>query len=1192
MDIQRRLAKPRTIVVIAIALIVVLILLFQKEERLSKLFDQVNPDHLSVLYLQLLLEMNPNKSELRIALASQLSKLGQLDNAYKMLEPLLMKKGADAIRARLLSLDIDIKKYFAIEPLNPSREPELLKLQEKMVAIVNENLPSDTLPEAIKMSLGLNLPEIAAKLYVTRASVDVDNHSVWIKEAGRWYIASGNPLQASQLFKSAFDTASEPDLARDYALLSITALRAADKAEKALEFVEQYLVRFPQDPSLLDTAIALALEVNKPNQAVRWGALRLALSIEDPVQIEKQVNLAVTASDLSLALQLSERLMQLKPEDEKIRLRTAQIAEWSGKRQKALTQWLWLSRNKGDETSINNALRLAKGLYQGEAIIEMLNLKSQLLSLTQPEIYQLLQAYGQANPKQLVEIIAHYLVRHPSDSFTWEVLAKLQTDSGQMDAAISTWQQINTRFGSSSENVTQLAKLLWRQWKPDDAFSTLANHMDRATDQDYEFWTLLGNLAWQLENSKTAYQAYKILWKSDSPDELIAARLIHLSRDMKQFSEAAFLSEQSYWKFKQPRWLMLAMDSTLHARKWEELERLVNISIDNKEQFVKQEPYWLMRAQLANHKQQLEHAQTYYSRALAINPQSVAGKGGLLWSLINTNKVQTLGRYLLLWSGNSQFQPALWSAFAAGFAKLNQPENALPWFKRHALLYPNDYLWLLSYADALTAAHWTDAAWRLRKHVFSKLRSHFDQNKIHSETKFSENALLKRSYVTLKRDFVGVDEELNSLTKIFTKGMQDPIAQELVIGSLLSQENFGAARYWLLQTHAARQQRPAWQLLTLAFADSDLASIEHILETQGNDLTPLNQIESLKRLGKPDDALALVHNLIETNPNQSEINQIHQQHNDLLFERSRHTEFSWNFKSLGVLDIQLSQFKLTIPLGKSKWTVQVGYNQLDSSEHELLLPADNEVDLSIAGSYPLSQGGFNFKAGSNLRDDKSLVYGTMRLSHKFSRILEGGFNLGLNEISYDTAMLRALGAKDKISLDFSAQLTKQLLLQFELEGHRYLTRRGTNLAEGYKVNFTLGNNLLMGDPSWQVRIHGAWESNNLQTHLPSELASSIVSPSASVEDIVTPRYGTLGFGTTFRYGSPEHGFIGRPFVLADVWTGWVWPSNTLAYNARIAAGLSIFGPDVLSLNAFYGNTQGGRTDQAYRGVGIQYEFRF
>jgi hypothetical protein len=173
-----------------------------------------------------------------------------------------------------------------------------------------------------------------------------------------------------------------------------------------------------------------------------------------------------------------------------------------------------------------------------------------------------------------------------------------------------------------------------------------------------------------------------------------------------------------------------------------------------------------------------------------------------------------------------------------------------------------------------------------------------------------------------------------------------------------------------------------------------------------------------------------------------------------------------------------------------------------------------------------------------------------------------------------------------------AKLTTQSFFQLDLDGHRYLTRQGTLLGDGYKTSAILGYTVLKTMPTWQVRLQGSWESNSLKGNLPPELATSLLSPSANMETIVPKAYGTMGVGTTFRYGPSEPEIPRRPYLFVDAWVGWAWPSNVLAYNGRAGVGISLFRADVLSVGAFYGNVQGGQANAAYQGIGVQYSLRF
>jgi hypothetical protein len=230
--------------------------------------------------------------------------------------------------------------------------------------------------------------------------------------------------------------------------------------------------------------------------------------------------------------------------------------------------------------------------------------------------------------------------------------------------------------------------------------------------------------------------------------------------------------------------------------------------------------------------------------------------------------------------------------------------------------------------------------------------------------------------------------------------------------------------------------------------------------------------------------------------------------------------------------------------------------------------------------------------GTNLQHQQSLVYGAIGLTSKINNFLDANIRLGVHELSTETAALRALGMKDKISLILSSKITQQSFFQFDIDGHRYLTRQGSVLGDGYKIGSILGYTVFKAMPTWQVRLQGSWESNRLKDTIPAELINSLPSSSVGIETIVPKSYGMIGVGTTFRYNLSEQDIPRQPYLLIDSWVGWTVPANVLAYNGRVGMGVSLFKADVLSVGAFYGNVQGGQPNTAYQGIDAQYTVRF
>lgn len=201
----------KTISLFGIALAIVFVLLFIKEDRLKELFKFVEPDHISVLYLNLLLNIDPNNASLRLELANQYTNLGKYDLARIEIEPLLAIKGPEEIGARLLMLEIDFKNYFLITKDDTSREIELVKLRNRIIEISKNQVSVALMPKVIKLSLELGQPAVAAGLYYQWSTTIIDPTKRFekLQESGRWYTASGMPQRAAEVYNECYELAKD-----------------------------------------------------------------------------------------------------------------------------------------------------------------------------------------------------------------------------------------------------------------------------------------------------------------------------------------------------------------------------------------------------------------------------------------------------------------------------------------------------------------------------------------------------------------------------------------------------------------------------------------------------------------------------------------------------------------------------------------------------------------------------------------------------------------------------------------------------------------------------------------------------------------------------------------------------------------------------------------------------------------------
>ncbi|MXS78311.1 hypothetical protein ABF87_10140 [Nitrosomonas sp. JL21] len=369
--------------------------MFHKEEQLKELFQLAKPDHISVLYLRLLLNISPEDENLRIELANQYINLGQYENARDELNFLILQNGHTAIDARLLLLEIDLSDYFLLSNHDVRREIELEKLQAGITEISKISIPVALFPKIIKLSLELNQPSTAADLYYQWAGSEpkINGKFEKLKEAAQWYIAAGLPDKAAGIYHESYELTEDAALARQFALLTLQTLQSAGDSKLAVEYFRIYQQRFPEDAELLEEAINISLRNNAPEQAYEFGSLRLALDPENPEQLRKQYDRALAIGKTQQALALTQRLIEIVPNDDSSHERLAQIAEWSQQPKLAVKEWLWLARKRKDTPAILNTLRLSTQLNLHNITIEMFERLSNIRELSKEEMNNLLYAY-------------------------------------------------------------------------------------------------------------------------------------------------------------------------------------------------------------------------------------------------------------------------------------------------------------------------------------------------------------------------------------------------------------------------------------------------------------------------------------------------------------------------------------------------------------------------------------------------------------------------------------------------------------------------------------------------------------------------------------------------------------------------------------------------------------------------------
>ncbi len=1093
---RQKLTQPWVLLLIICVITATLVMVFPRKGSFESPAYLTRPDALSIAYLRVVLRFWPEDHEARLLLARQLRTLGRLSEARQSLTPLTALFGPHAAQARLMDLEISLTQFHALEAGSDRSPVARRALDKALETVALDDLAVADLRRLAKLSLELGRQELATKLYVRLAAADAAHRPVWLAEAARWALAVDQPGQASRLYAQAADAERNTKDSLAYALSALDALRAANQGMAALQLARAYLQRFPGNPELLWRAQALALAGKEPLLARDWGRQLLALTPTDANAVAHQLNLELAARDLTAALQLAQRMVMLRPDDPHHHERLAQVAEWAGHPATALPEWLWLARRKPDSNAPDHALKLGRGLHDNHTIIEMLTLRARTEGLKSGELAELVKLYEHVGePEKAVLFLRQHVTRFPLERQGWGLLAGVQERRGELATTLDLWREMGQRFGLSVPETTHQAELVWRLNQPGKALDLLRSVRHRADAGDTAYWRLLGELAWRQGSPEDTLVAYHTLWQSPEPDALTAERLMIVSRDQGQTGQALTTATAAWVRFRQPRFLLFAMDLASQTGRWEDVTRLAVLADQSPQMFASSESHWLLRAQLANHNKHPQQARAAYQQVLKLNPQSSPARAGLLWLLIdnysNTGGERAdLARHIARWQNEALADGTLWSAYAAGLHKLGRLDEALPWYARQARANPNDAAWLLSYADALGQAGRGDTAWRLRRHA---------------------------------QAMGGVRKDVPP----------SPPAQPPSPG--------------IVETPAAT---PA------------MASVEW-------------RKHNIGALDIERRDVAVVMNFGDV-------------HGSTNVGRSRHPASGDTGASMhGAGGRTPGATRAGLEIHASQRTLSASPQRLSLTGRE------SELDVAVTGKLRSQQGQTNLQLGVNQRGDHDLPYATLTHSYTARNGLLAQASLAVNELSEESAALRAGGARDRLATTLFANLTQREYFSVTLSGQRYHERKGETLGNGYATNMELGTRLFLGTPEWRVRVQGSWIKNMLRADVPPAMAA-ILPPGTLMSAILPDHYATLGLGTSFQRNEP--GLLPTtmmaPSYIADVWAGWLWPSQRFAYNLRLGVGTSLFGRDELSLNAFYANSQGGIPGQAWQGLALRYNRRF
>ncbi|WP_082054269.1 tetratricopeptide repeat protein [Methyloterricola oryzae] len=706
------------------ALLIALGLTFQNMDQIQRLMAGRSPDGVSIRYLELMTRLNPADEVLRVTLVRQLLQVGQPETAAAALAPLLGKPSGDLELTRL-EIEIEQSRVNALRADDPRRPDRIAGLVQRLRDQSGQVQSSQDLAEFARVSLALGQPGLAGEFYVRLSQVDIAQRQRWLQESARWFIASGDSLQAGDRLDEAVQMAADQGTGRMLAIQALDAYVGGMAFDRATARGETYRERFPDDVELLRHLVAMALAAGRPDRARDWGRALAASQPGDAKVLQEQIALELSVSDFRGAWSVASQLARLQPGCERCQEQSAELAEQAGQPGEALRYWLPKVRAGDHGQALGEALRLAQGARNDGLAIELLDLRVQDRALSKGDYFLAEAAYRRSRPQGAwVDFLNRAIARNPNDRLLWEGLIFTLGKNKQSGSLIAALEAMESRFGHSQDLTLRIAQLMSGAGRRDLALQRLRDSSGQFTSAAKDFWTLYGDLAWQLESPADATKAYVVMAEAGSREELVHERLALLARKGGRFDEAIDYAERGWRLSGQPRMLILALDMAAQGKRWDRMGALLGQSAASEPSLARNEQYWLLRARYQVQRGHIADATASYEHLLQINPLAHSARAGLLWMLIDRRDKARLADYVGRWQGaGAAADQALSDALGAAYLALGRSREALDYYERSKQAHKHDPLWLLQYAELLHQSGQIEAAAKLQDFVLRNFRS-------------------------------------------------------------------------------------------------------------------------------------------------------------------------------------------------------------------------------------------------------------------------------------------------------------------------------------------------------------------------------------------------------------------------------------------------------------------------------------
>lgn len=818
--------------------------------------------------------------------------------------------------------------------------------------------------------------------------------------------------------------------------------------------------------------------------------------------------------NLAAAYRVAEKAVRLQPQDAAWRRRLAEVAQWQEQPEVALANWLELARMTGDETAWQAVGRMAPMLADDEAWLAWQQHEAQRHPGDTAQMNSLLSAFERVGrPQEGLAFLAELRRRHPHKAVV-EAESLLAERTGADAQALADLAWLNARHGPEEGWLLRAAALHYQRGDLKAARAVLVAAEPAMPDSATAYWRTDAELARLLGDAASARRAYARVYASGQANE---ADLLNYGA-LLQGSEpllAAQVQSEAFLRFGRGHAANTALYLWQSENRFEPAEAFLARLTPAQLSRLESDPLFLeLRGRLREAQGRWREAMADYAAGLALAPGRPGLQQAWLSQLIEHGQPEALRKLLLEQAAAAARRPVLWSLWAAGWSRLDDAVQALPWLERRYRADPTHALNALAYADGLARAGLPEAARQVENRVWQSRQSALAL--LPAEQKLA----LQQALLNLELQRLPVDAGRQRLQALLrdtrtADGHVSPWVRDLVLGAVWAGEAGDSLPRDVSSRLPVRPAAPppVWSLLLMALADNDRPALDELLDRHLDELPVYDRVEAAERLDRYDLAASLAFASAELRQGDDEIHR-------------RLQERAWNDGSRLDMSFQHDkQGSLTRTpwaldwKGKVDGNVAVGlYTEtagLASNPAFLVLPVDTQqrMELGLGHKGERHDGGLWLTHLHSLESVNGLR-GT--LAFRPSAGLSAEVRAGWRQHSTATAGLRVGGERDFAGGALAWSITGRDSLALDIEFSRLRVQGGGALGTSLVSGLGYSHRLFSGERDWVLKAGVSNTASTTAAVLPAALLPLLPAGVNAGADYFVPQgYTQFSLGLAF-----------------------------------------------------------------------------